>query len=142
MSQIEFCTCGSPMSNYEKEHYGKCTACHQKDMEEQTRKRQLEEEKRRAEIKAKRQEALAELNRQLAQLRGKTIQEAVVDSWKVIGHSESTDVEATSISITCTDGTEACFSLGDHGCCEDYEYFIDIGVFVPEPEKSSASRKG
>jgi hypothetical protein len=53
MSKVEFCVCGSPMSNYEKEHYGKCTACHQKDMEEQARKRQLEEEKRRAEIKAK-----------------------------------------------------------------------------------------
>ena len=88
MSKVEFCVCGSPMSIFEKDHYGKCTGCHQADeeeaAEEKKRQRQGEEEERKAAIQAKRLKAVASINRQLALLQGKTIQEAVVDSWSEI----------------------------------------------------------
>lgn len=142
MSEVKYCACQSPMSNYESERYGKCTGCWN---EEQSKKataladqREIEKvEKERLEKEAKERKIQEQRNRFIAQLKaleGKTVESVDVVQWTKIDKDEALE----SVRIQFTDGSNATFSKEEFadGCRGSYDYYryLEVDTHIAEPE--------
>lgn len=126
---VMYCGCGSPVSDYEKEKFGKCTACDIKEKEYLREKALREKQEREEAERQKKQLALKETKDQIVKmissLQGKTIQDVDVTEWS------ADDVK--SIRVTCTDETYLDIELDERNtscsCHPEYEYYLDVSVF-------------
>ncbi|MFF2531390.1 hypothetical protein ACFVS2_21020 [Brevibacillus sp. NPDC058079] len=148
-TQVSFCSCGSPMSTFEVEHYRKCTSCHtneqefvrkeaaeKKELEEADKERMKKEEKERKERKEREQQN--RITSMLQQLEGKTIERVTPIKWTTILDS----IEAEAVEILCTDGSTATFSMEElaDGCrgCYDYYHYLEAEVYLVDSESGES----
>lgn len=148
MNQVMYCSCQSPMSNYESERYGKCTGCWNEEQSikaktlEDQRQREREE-KERLEKEGKERRIQEQRNRfvsQLKALEGKTVKSVEVVEWTNIVKDEALE----SVHIEFTDGSNATFSKEEFadGCrgCYDYYQYLDVQTYIAELEEAEDSK--
>lgn len=135
--EIKMCECGSPMSYFEEETYGKCGACHQKEQKNLLQKqveasRRIAEERKereRLEKEQKEAEQRAVIEHVLKNAIGKTIEDAKVEQW-----TDALGDEARRVTLYFTDGSSMDFSQEEiaDGCRGYYDYYYYLGIDYTE----------
>jgi len=128
LNGISFCNCGSAMSTFESQRFGKCGACNERELAKKSRERALAQQEaervKKEQEKQKRQRQIDYIVQRLQKMKGKTIEDVALDEITDAG-----GIEAESVTLKFKDGTSATFSRGEFadGCrgCYDYYYYLD-----------------
>ncbi len=136
--EIKYCKCGSPMSAYEVERFGRCGGCQENIRNEELLAEIKEDEERKEQERLKKlkeeEEKMARLqaqkdyfNEKLKSLEGKVITSAVVTEW-----TDAMGIQPKEIQVTFDDGTSAYFTQEEvsDGCMGHYDYYQYLGISI------------